>query len=383
MKSQRSEDPPFTIDHQTSPDGTLQIRIGGRITVQTGNPPFVVLRKVLDSASSCKRIHLDLSGVHTLDSAGIALLASVSAFCRERSLVLDLSGENPRMKGLLEMADLDALVRGPATTARPRGPGFFVSVGDHTIRLLQNMRFIIAFVGESTLALFQALRNPRRLRFGDLWNELQRNGVEALPIITLMNFLVGVVLAFQAAIQLSQFGANIYVADLVGIAVTREFGPMITAIILAGRSGSAFAAEIGSMKINEEVDALITMGLEPVRFLVVPRMIALLIALPILAFYADLLGMLGGLLVAVTGLDITVQGYLIQTRKAVDLFDVFSGILKTFAFASIIAGIGCLRGFQARGGADAVGAAATSAVVSGIFLIILADAIFTVIFQYV
>jgi phospholipid/cholesterol/gamma-HCH transport system permease protein len=211
----------------------------------------------------------------------------------------------------------------------------------------------------------------------------ERSGANALPIITLIHFLVGLVLAFQASIQLRQFGANIFVADLVGLAQVREFGPLITAVLLAGRSGSAFAAEIGTMQVNEEIDALKTMGLDPTRFLVLPKTMALLLAMPLLTLYADLVGIAGGLVVGVLSLDLTVQGYLLQTRKAVDMFDVFSGVGKTLAFALIVAGVGCLRGFQVRGGAESVGHAATSAVVSGIFLIILVDAIFTVIFQYV
>jgi len=368
--------------HTLDPDGTLEIVLAGAFTIHEGNEPYAFARKLL-SASSCKRLRIDLRSVEHVDSSWIAFYAALREDCRQRNLPLELVGDHPSIQGLLELLDLDALRADASGTPRRSSPGFFVRVGEQTLEVLRQMRFVLVFVGETVLSLLAVLRHPKRLRFGDLMTALQRNGVNALPIITLINFLVGVVLAFQAAIQLSQFGANIYVANLVGIAQTREFGPMITAIILAGRSGSAFAAEIGSMKINEEVDALTTMGLDPVRFLVLPKMIAMLIALPVLACYADFLGILGGLVVAVTGLDLTVQGYLIQTQKAVSLFDVISGIVKSFAFAFIVSGIGCLRGFQTRGGADSVGQAATSAVVTGIFLIILADAIFTVIFQYV
>jgi len=373
----------LSLRHGVDTDGTLEIVLSGSLTVQDGKAPFLSFQKVL-TAASCRGVRIDLKNLHHVDSAWIAFLASVTRACRERNLPLELLGDAPKIQGLLQMLDMDALeAPSPASQAGPSPPGFFVRVGEHTLDVLRHAHFILAFVGETVLALLSALRRPRQIRLGDLMTALQRNGVNALPIITLINFLVGVVLAFQAAIQLSQFGANIYVANLVGIAQTREFGPMITAIILAGRSGSAFAAEIGSMKVNEEVDALTTMGLSPVRFLVLPKMLAMLIAMPILTCYADLLGILGGLVVAVTGLDLTLQGYLIQTRKAVGLFDVFSGLSKSFAFAFIVSGIGCLRGFQTRGGADSVGQAATSAVVSGIFLIILVDAVFTVIFQYV
>lgn len=374
---------PLSIRHAVEDDGTLRIVLEGCFTVQDGKAPFQLVRDMLLDTVSCRRVFIDLRGLHHADSAWIAFLALVKDACRARNLPLELSGDAPGMHGLLQMLDLDALEASATSRDVPSAPGFFVRAGAQTLEMLHQIRFILAFVGQIVLTLLAALRNPRRVRMGDMMTALQRNGVDALPIITLINFLVGIVLAFQASIQLSQFGANIYVANLVGIAQTREFGPMITAIILAGRSGSAFAAEIGSMKVNEEVDALTTMGLEPVRFLVVPKMLALLIAMPILTLVADFMGILGGLVVGVTSLDLTVQGYLIQTRKAVSLFDVFSGLTKSFAFAFIVSGIGCLRGFQTRGGADSVGQAATSAVVSGIFLIILADAIFTVLFQYV
>jgi len=370
------------IRHSIGPDGTLEIAMSGAFTVDAGRHPYFYTRRLL-AKNPCTALRLDVRSLQHMDSSWIAYYASLQDACRRRDLPLHLIGDLPKIRGLFELLDVDALQADAPPTARRPAPSFLVSVGEHAIDVARQMRFILVFVGETILALAAALRHPGRIRLGDLLTALQRNGVDALPIITLINLLVGIVLAFQAAIQLSQFGANIYVANLVGIAQTREFGPMITAIILAGRSGSAFAAEIGSMKINEEVDALTTMGLDPVRFLVLPKMLAMVVALPILTCYADFLGIIGGLVVAVTGLDLTVQGYLIQTQKAVSLFDVFSGIIKSFAFAFIVSGIGCLRGFQTRGGADSVGQAATSAVVSGIFLIILVDAIFTVIFQYV
>jgi phospholipid/cholesterol/gamma-HCH transport system permease protein len=189
-------------------------------------------------------------------------------------------------------------------------------------------------------------------------------------------------MAFMSSVQLQQFGANIYVASLVSLSMVRELGPIMTAIIVAGRSGSAFAAEIGSMKISDEVDALFTMGFDPTRFLVVPKIVASIITVPILTLFSDLFAILGGLVVGVSMLDLTVNAYLAQTLKTLTVFDVFWGFLKAAVFALLIAGIGCLRGFQVRGGAAEVGQATTSAVVSSIFLIILADAVFAVILRY-
>jgi phospholipid/cholesterol/gamma-HCH transport system permease protein len=189
-------------------------------------------------------------------------------------------------------------------------------------------------------------------------------------------------MAFMSSVQLRQFGANIYVASLVSLAMVRELGPIMTAIIVAGRSGSAFAAEIGTMKISEEVDALYTMGFDPTRFLVVPKIVASIIVVPILTLFSDLLAIVGGLVVGVLMLDLTVNAYISQTLKTLTLFDVFWGLLKSGVFAFLIALVGCLRGFQVRGGAAAVGQATTSAVVSSIFLIILTDSIFAIILRY-
>lgn len=337
-------------------------------------------------------LRLELGGVEYMDSTGIALVEKVRRVCADRGSEFVVRGMSDRMEGLVRMVDLEALAgifEGAPRRAGPRRKAVsFVKremefIGGHAILLVENLRYILTFIGDVVLTLLWAVRHPRAVRARDVLECLERNGADALPIVALVNGLVGMVLAFQAAVQLRQFGADIYVADLVGIAQVREFGPMITAILLAGRSGSAFAAEIGSMKINEEVDAIVTMGLDPTRFLVLPKVLALLIALPVLALFANVVGIIGGLLVSVTSLDLTVQGYLLETKKAVGLFDVFSGVSKTLVFALIVAGVGCLRGFQVESGAVGVGRAATSTVVTGIFLIILVDAIFAVVFQYV
>ncbi|HIJ20860.1 MAG TPA: ABC transporter permease, partial [Deltaproteobacteria bacterium] len=223
---------------------------------------------------------------------------------------------------------------------------------------------------------------PRRIRTDDTLLYMQRVGVDGLPIVALISFLLGLIMAFMSSVQLQQFGANIYVASLVSLAMTRELGPIMTAIIVAGRSGSSFAAEIGTMKISEEVDALFTMGLDPVRFLVVPKMLASVFMVPILILFSDIFAILGGLLVGVFMLDLTASSYINQTIKTLRLFDVFWGVLKGCVFAALIAGIGCLRGFQVRGGAASVGQATTSAVVTSLFFIILTDSIFSVILTY-
>jgi phospholipid/cholesterol/gamma-HCH transport system permease protein len=206
--------------------------------------------------------------------------------------------------------------------------------------------------------------------------------VDGLPIVGLLSFLLGLIIAFMSSLQLKQFGANIYVASLLAIGMVKELGPIMTAILVAGRSGSAFAAEIGTMKVNEEVDALVTMGFDPIRFLALPKVLAAMVVVPLLTLYADLFGIIGGLVVGVVGLDLTVYAYLKETQTSLTLLDVILSLIKAGVFAVLIAGIGCQRGFQVRGGAEAVGSATTSAVVSALFLIIVTDSAFALAFQY-
>jgi phospholipid/cholesterol/gamma-HCH transport system permease protein len=207
---------------------------------------------------------------------------------------------------------------------------------------------------------------------------MQKTGVNALPIVGLISFLLGLVIAFMSSLQLRQFGANVYVASLVGIAMVSELGPIMTAIVVAGRSGSAFAAEIGTMKISEEIDALLVLGFDPTVFLAVPRIVASVLVVPLLTLFADLFAIAGGLLVGVFVLDLTINTYMAKTLDSLTLFEIGWGLAKSVVFAVIVVLVGCFRGFQTRGGADAVGNAATSAVVSGIFLIILVDSVFAI-----
>jgi len=381
MLPQRSEIPTPGFQSSLS-DGCLELRLRGTILVRDDKGWYKELLKLVAHATF-QSLVLNLSEVDHMDSSGVALLISLRQTCNRKKVPFELRGANKDLQGFLSLLDLEKLAGLSERITRPRPQNPFVSLGNAVLSFLSNLRFIVTFIGDILVSSAYTAVRPRSFRFQEMIECFERSGANALPIITLIHFLVGLVLAFQASIQLRQFGANIFVADLVGLAQVREFGPLITAVLLAGRSGSAFAAEIGTMQVNEEIDALKTMGLDPTRFLVLPKTMALLLAMPLLTLYADLVGIAGGLVVGVLSLDLTVQGYLLQTRKAVDMFDVFSGVGKTLAFALIVAGVGCLRGFQVRGGAESVGHAATSAVVSGIFLIILVDAIFTVIFQYV
>ncbi len=268
----------------------------------------------------------------------------------------------------------------PSLQAPPARIGILDQIGRETLTLV-NESNVLDFFGDSLVAGAQAVRSPRRVNWADVPRLMERAGADGIPIVLMINFLVGLVTGFQAALQLKQFGANIFVADLVGLSVTRELAPLMTAIIIAGRSGAAFSAELGTMRVSEEIDALRTLGLDPYQFLVFPRVIALTLIAPMLTIVADVIGIAGGLLVAMFSLDLTFQAYLAESEKALDLFDVYSGILKATVFGCAIALVACQRGLATRGGAEGVGRSTTSAVVTSLFAIVVLDAIFTVIFH--
>jgi phospholipid/cholesterol/gamma-HCH transport system permease protein len=258
--------------------------------------------------------------------------------------------------------------------------GVLDQIGRETLSMLNESQ-TLDFMGDVAVAGAKAVRAPSSVNWSEVPRLMERAGADSLPIVLVINFLVGLVTAFQAAVQLKQFGANIFVADLVGLSITRELAPIMTAIIVAGRSGAAFSAELGTMRVSEEIDALRTLGFDPYAFLVFPRVLTLVLVLPLLTILADGVAIAGGLLVAMLSLDITANAYLIETQKAVGLWDVFSGCLKTVFFGMSIALIACQRGLAARGGADGVGRATTSAVVTSLFAIVVVDTIFTVLFN--
>jgi len=243
----------------------------------------------------------------------------------------------------------------------------------------QEAREMVDFVGESFLAFYNLLRGKARFRRVDLIQILYDCGAQALGIVSLISILVGLILAFVGAVQLKLFGAEIYIADLVGIGMTREMGAMMAAIIMAGRTGAAFAAQIGTMQVNEEVDALKTLGISPMEFLVLPRMLALILMMPLLCVYADVMGIFGGVIVGVSMLDLPLVQYLNQTHAALGLNHIFFGIIKSCVFGVLVAMSGCLRGLQCGRSASSVGSAATSAVVTAIVAIIVSDGLFAVI----
>jgi phospholipid/cholesterol/gamma-HCH transport system permease protein len=282
----------------------------------------------------------------------------------------------------MALIDRKTLTMKPLASEKRSG-NLIEQVGDASLKILNDFISVITFLGDLLTALFYSLLHPRSVRWEDVLFYMKRTGVEGLAIVGLINFLLGLIIAFMSSLQLKQFGANIYVASLVGVAMVSELGPIMTAIIVAGRSGSAFAAEIGTMKVNEEVDALVAMGFDPIRFLAVPKVLAAMIVVPILTLYADFFGVGGGLVVGVLGLDLTVYTYVQETMKVISITAIVKSLIKSVVFAAMIAGIGCQRGFQVRGGAEAVGALTTSAVVAAIFLTIVIDSAFAVLFTYI
>lgn len=263
----------------------------------------------------------------------------------------------------------------------PRGQDFVATVGVAAQDVWAKTKEIASFVGECVLSMVFLAKNPHKFRVRDCLEEMQQCGAMSLPIVSLISLLVGLIMAYQSAILMRQFGADIYVADAVGLVMVRELGAMMTAVILAGRTGAAFAATLGNMRANDEIDALQTLGIRPVDFLVMPRLVALGLMMPLLALYANCLGILGGMAVSLGLLDIPPQAYWVQTMGALDLSDVSSGVIKAAAFGVLVGLAGCHRGLLAERSAAGVGKAATSAVVMGLLLIILADAVFAVAFN--
>ncbi|OQK15970.1 hypothetical protein AU255_16160 [Methyloprofundus sedimenti] len=343
-------------------------------------PSFKSVKPQLEK-QSCVQLDLKIQQLGRWDSRFVLFLFQLDAYCKEQGIVLNMADVPAAAQGLLHQAS--------AFPVRDSGQkilheaSFLARLGQQTLAFYQQTQAMLTFVGEACLSSLRLLQGKACFRQRDLWLIMQECGPGALAIVTLISLLVGLILAFVGAMQLKIFGAQIYVANLVGLGMAREMGAMMTAIIMAGRTGAAFASQLGSMQVNEEIDALETLGISPIDFLVLPRMLALIIMLPLLCLYADLMGILGGLLVSVTLLDISVVEYLIQTKSALDLNDFFAGLIKSSVFGVLVALSGCLSGMQCGRSSSSVGDAATAAVVAGIVSIVVADATLTVVYQII
>jgi phospholipid/cholesterol/gamma-HCH transport system permease protein len=368
----------YEVSESSAEDITLKLK-GSMDATNSASMLRAVIQEI--RPRSFPSLTIDLENVVYLDDFGALVLVQLKQVAAEKNAGFDFKNANADVTRMLSIVRFESL-EDRYILPKKRTPNVFVRLGDAALRHWMEMRYLLSFTGSLALQLAYVFSSPRKLRLDDMLVCMQRTGVDALPIVGLISFLLGLIMAFMSSVQLQQFGANIYVASLVSLAMTRELGPIMTAIIVAGRSGSSFAAELGTMKISEEVDALFTMGFDPTRFLVVPKLLASLIVVPFLTLFSDLFAILGGLLVGVTMLNVTVSGYISQTIWTLTLFDVFWGFGKSAAFAILIAWIGCFRGFRVKGGAASVGEATTSAVVSSLFLIILTDSIFSVILRY-
>jgi len=324
-----------------------------------------------------ERVRVEEEGLERWDSSLLLFLLQARRWCEENDIPLDDSALPANVRELVSR--IGSKKRGTATEG---GRTSFLGTLDRWGRRLgRGAGSAIEFVGESVLSLFRILRSPRRFRFRDCLGQMYATGAAALPIVGLVSFLVGVIVGFQSAIQLRQFGADIYMVSLVGLSVVREMGPMMAAVVLAGRTGAAFAAHLGNMVVGEEVDALRSLGISPIDFLVTPRLVALVAMMPLLALYADLLGVAGGLSVASLSLHIQPATYWEEIRRVVKLSDLNAGLIKSVFFALLIGLAGCQRGLAAERTSSGVGQAATSAVVAGILLIVLSDALFGKLFE--
>jgi len=356
--------------------GRLLLRLAGDWKLTSGLPTAAAVEKQLESSAGTSSLTLGASDLRDWDSGLLAFLVEVQELCRTRAVELDPGDLPDGARRLLRLATAVPERKGARRTqARP---DFLTLVGTESLALWKSGEDLLGFLGEALQSFGRLIAGRARFRRSDLIDIIFECGAAALPIITVMSFLVGLILAFVGAIQLEQFGAQIYVADLVGIAMAREMGALMSAIIMSGRTGAAFAAQLGTMQVNEEIDAMTTLGLSSMDFLVLPRMIALILMMPLLCIYADLMGILGGAVVGVGMLDLSPTEYLNATLSGVSLTDFTVGIIKSAIFGVLVALSGCMRGIQCGRSASAVGLAATSAVVTAIVFIIVTDGVFSV-----
>ena len=367
--------PPAEVTFAPLPAEALSVRLAGNWKLRSGLPTMSKIEQQI-AGGAPRRLVLEAGGLGEWDSGLLSFLVDLEALCTSKGLQLDTAGLPEGARRLLKLATAIPERKGARRTETR--PDFLTLVGSQALALWHSRNEMLEFLGEAVLAFGALLVGRARFRRSDLVDVIFECGAAALPIVTLISFLVGMILAFVGAVQLQQFGAQIYVADLVGIAMAREMGALMTAIIMSGRTGAAFAAQLGTMQVNEEIDALSTFGLSPMQFLVLPRMIALIIMMPLLCIYADLLGILGGALVGVGMLKISVVEYVNETLNGIGLLDFGVGIFKSAVFGVLVAIAGCMRGIQCGRSASAVGLAATSAVVTAIVFIIVTDGIFAV-----
>jgi len=368
---------PAKIEVQQASEDTLIVVLSGPWTLNRTRPSDKTILHHLEASPSVRTIKFDTEKLTDWDSGLLIFVKRLRTLSEGTATTVDTSGLPAGAQQLLKLAAAVPDKTDARTT--PQRLSFLMIVGQDVVEFIHSSGRILAFIGETTLAFLKLLRGHARLRRSDLFLLIEDCGGRALPIVSLISFLVGLILAFIGAMQLKLFGAQIYVADLVGIATVRLMGAIMAGIVMAGRTGGAFAAQLGTMQVNQEIDALKTMGISPMEFLVLPRMLALAMMMPLLCLYANIMGILGGMVVGVGMIDINFIQYYQQTVQAVGLWDLGIGLFNSIVFGVIVALSGCMRGMECGRSASAVGDAATSAVVTAIVGIIVSTAVITVI----
>jgi phospholipid/cholesterol/gamma-HCH transport system permease protein len=358
---------------------TLVVGLSGPWHLAQDIPSAALLSHEITVNHPPKRLAFDATQLTRWDSGLVAFLVEAYELCRQHGIVDDPNGLPNGLKRLLELAE--AVPEKKGARGETAKVSFFTRVGNASLGFGSSLGEFVSFVGDLTLAFGRLMRRQARYRTVDFLEAIEQCGASAVGIVVLIAFLVGVILAFMGAVQLSQFGASIYVADLVGIGMVREMGAMMTAIIMSGRTGAAFAAKLGTMKVTQEIDALTTMGISPLDFLVLPRVLALVLMMPLLCLCADLVGILGGLFVGVGMLDLSATNYMRETISTLTLVNVFGGLFKATFYGALIGIAGCLCGFQCGNSSSAVGDAATQAVVLSIVMVVVACGLFAVVFS--
>ncbi len=359
--------------------GVAQLALAGEWRLQRGLPEIAPLLQQLDTTPPLRQLSFDSEAISQWDTSLAVFLRQLQLHCQEHEIAVDQSGLPEGVQRLLKLATATPTRKNDEESSEEAS--LLNQVGETTLGIWHGARRTLRFIGDSAIAILNTLRGRARFRRNDVGLLLQDAGPSALPIVSLISFLVGLILAYMGAAQLALFGAEIYIADLVGIGMVREIGALMTAIIMAGRTGAAYAAEIGTMQVNEEIDALRTLGISPVEFLVLPRLLALVIMVPLLTLYADLVGILAGMTVAITIFDISAFEYYVQTLRILDLSHIMVGLSKALVYGICIAIAGCLRGIQCGRSASAVGQATTSAVVTSIVYIVVSASVLTILFQ--
>ncbi len=357
----------------------LILKCEGEWRIITVAPMEKLLKKNLNLISPPPKVIWDFSGAGIFDSAGMTLVIEFEDRLREHGAEVILRGLHPEHRKIYQLLRENITPSQSVEVKKNRFVQILEHLGVGSVAVLKDFLAFFAFLGETTVQLLYYFRHPSSIRYKAIIKYIKTSAVDALGIIALTSFLIGVVIAYQSAVQLQKFGASIFIVDMIGISITRELAPLITAIVIAGRSGSSYTAQLGVMKLTEEIDAMRTMGFEPYRFLVLPRIIALMIAMPLLIFFADIIGIFGGMVVANAQLNISFASFIEHLQSALAIKHFWVGLFKGPFFAWLIASIGCFRGLQVSRDTESIGKYTTMSVVNAIFLVIACDALFSVI----